>query len=147
MDRLIVIATPEELKLIKSRNNILITGVGGLNVIRSLQNVPRSTPIYNIGYAGSNSFKVGEKVSIGRVKLYHPNVQYKEPEYNLFGQTTCYTSNDFVLNTELQEPCVFDMELAFILAMGFRDVVAHKVVSDNLSFKEYKESLSNRFGG
>lgn len=138
-DRLIVVATPEEVGLVKDRSNILITGVGGLNVIRALQDVPRSTPLFNIGYAGSNFLKVGTEVSIGSVRLYHPNVDYKEPEFELFGNMLCYTSNDFVLETDIKEPCVFDMELAYILAMGFKFVTARKVVSDNLNLHQYCE--------
>ena len=138
-DGMIVVATPEEVCLTKDRSNILITGVGGLNVIRALQDVPRGTPLFNIGYAGSNILKVGTEVSIGSVRLYHPNVVYKEPEFELFGNVPCYTSNDFVLKTEIEEPCVFDMELAYILAMGFRNVTARKIVSDNLNLKQYCE--------
>ena len=136
---LIVVATPEEVGLVQDRSNILITGVGCLNVIRALQDVPRSTPLFNIGYAGSNILKVGAEVSIGSVRLYHPNVAYKEPEFELFGNVPCYTSNDFVLCTDIKEPCVFDMELAYILAMGFKYVTARKIVSDNLNLKQYSQ--------
>lgn len=53
----------------------------------------------------------------------------------------CYTSNDFVLNTDIKEPCVFDMELAYIMALGFKRVKSIKIVSDNLSIKEYEQNI------
>ena len=143
---LIVVATPEEISLVKNRKNILITGVGALNVINALRDVPRDTSIFNIGYAGSNVLKVGSEVSVGRVRLYHPNVNYTEQEFELFGNVPCFTSTDFVLDTDIKEPCVFDMELAFILALGFRNVTARKVVSDNLSLKEYKKIVEKPNG-
>ena len=57
---LIVIAEYKELKLVEQlgyiNNPILITGVGGLNVIKALKNIPRDTEILNIGYCGSNYY-------------------------------------------------------------------------------------------
>ena len=71
--------------------------------------------------------------------MYHPNVDIKEKEYLLNGDTICYTSSDFVLSTSIIEPCVFDMELAFIMALGFKNVVSEKTVSDNMNIKEFTE--------
>ena len=51
----------------------------------------------------------------------------------------CYTSNDFVTSTTIKEDCVFDMELAYIAAMGFQHLHALKIVSDNLSLHTYRE--------
>ena len=59
------------------------------------------------------------------------------------GEVDCYTSNDFVLQTTLQQPVVFDMELNTICALGF-DVVSYKIVSDNLSLKQYEEVDLNK---
>ena len=139
-----VVAMPEETRLLSEsqRENCLITGAGALNVIKSLRGIDLNTPILNVGYAGSNSLPVGSRVRIGRVFLYHPNVEIVEPEYVLDGEISCYTSNDFVLSTEMSEPCVFDMELAFILALGFKNVVSEKIVSDNLSLKEFSNVRS-----
>lgn len=52
----------------------------------------------------------------------------------------CYTSLDFVTaNMVDTNPCVFDMELALICAMGF-EVDSIKVVSDNLNYKQFKNN-------
>lgn len=143
---MIVIATKDELVLANKYKNedeeILITGVGGLNVIESLQHLDRNTPIFNIGYVGTNSLEKGKIVYINKCSLYHPNVEYEENIYELNdGDTYCYTSNDFVLETKVEEPVVFDMELAYILALGFKNVISLKVVSDNLSYDEYEVSI------
>lgn len=139
---MIVVATETEYIEAQKRwsgEKIVRTGVGGLNVIRKLQWYNRDTPIINFGYAGSNVLPIGTEVEVGEVKLNHPNVEYNEPIYNVGGTIPCFTSNDFVLSTDIKEPVVFDMELAFILAMGFTDVKSIKVVSDNLNLKEYEE--------
>ena len=143
---MIVVATEEEKKLAAEKygpDDIVVTGVGGLNVIRKLQYYNRETPILNLGYAGSNSIPIGTVVNVGGCKLYHPNVDYKEPVYKLGGDVTCYTSNDFVLHTDIKEPVVFDMELAYILALGFENVESIKIISDNLSLKQYEEEIKN----
>ena len=141
---MIVVATYEEKKRALEEygvDDIVVTGVGGLNVIRKLQYYNRETPILNFGYAGSNSLPVGTKVSVGGVRLYHPNVEYREPIFALGGDIPCYTSNDFVLQTDIKEPALFDMELAYILALGFHNVKSIKIVSDNLSLKQYEEEI------
>jgi hypothetical protein len=141
---MIVVATEEEYKLAQQRFNdkIIKTGVGALNVINKLKDLDRNAPIINFGYVGSNNIKVGTEMQIAKSKLYHPNVEYKEQEYKLESTgTTCYTSNDFVLNTDIKEPVVFDMELAYIMALGFKNVKSIKIVSDNLSLKEYEEEI------
>lgn len=136
---MIVVAMKQERKLVdfSKDNKFIITGVG-INVIKALMPLDRDTPIHNIGYAGSNCLPIGTKVNIGMVQMYHPNVDYKETIYNLSGDIPCYTSSDFVTKTDIKEPCVFDMELAYILAMGFTNVTAEKIVSDNLSVKEFE---------
>jgi len=142
--KLIVVATDEEYKLAQKRFKdqlIVKTGVGGINVLETLKNVKKSHKIVNFGYVGSNVLLIGTEVKVGKCKLYHPNVEYKEPTYKLKGDVMCYTSNDFVLQTNIQEPCVFDMELAYILALGFKNVESIKIVSDNLSLKDYEENV------
>lgn len=138
---MIVVAMEEERRLVKTDEPVLVTGVGAVNVIRAMKDIPRDTPILNIGFAGSNSIPVGSEAKIGRVALYHPNAEYDEPTFQLGGDTPCFTSCDFVLNTTIAEPCVFDMELAFILAMGFTDVSAVKTVSDTLDMEEFEKCL------
>ncbi len=143
---MIVIATNDEVKLAKEYNlkdeEIIITGVGGLNVIESLKDLDKNTPILNIGYVGSNILPKGEIVKINKTLLYHPNVEYNEPSYILNdGDTTCLTSNDFVLDTNIKEPVVFDMELAYIMALGFKNVTSIKIVSDNLNYEDYEINI------
>lgn len=141
---MIVVATEEEKKKAVKEfgtDDIVVTGVGGLNVIRKLQYYNRETPILNFGYVGSNLLPVGTKVNVGGCRLYHPNVEYREPIFTLGGDIPCYTSNDFVLHTDIKEPALFDMELAYILALGFHNVESIKIVSDNLSLKQYEEEI------
>ena len=143
-DKLIVVATDEEYKLAKKRfkkHNIIKTGVGGINVIETLKDIKRDEKIVNFGYVGSNNIPIGTELKVGLCELYHPNVQYKEKTYNLGGTIKCYTSNDFVLKTKIKEPVVFDMELAYICAMGFENLESIKIVSDNLSLKQYEEEI------
>ncbi len=133
---------------------VLVTGVGALNIMRSLRDVPRETPIINIGYVGSANYEIGSLVEVGDVRLCHPNVTYEEPTYHLRGgladeygievahkDVPIFSSVDFVLQSK-ERDCVFDMELAFIVGLGFDDVRALKIVSDNLSLHQYHD-LSN----
>ena len=130
---------------------VLVTGVGALNILRSLRNVPLDTPLINIGYVGSANYEIGSMVEVGEVKLCHPNVTYEEPTYHLrqglaeeYGISVAhkdvpiFTNVDFVLASK-ERDCVFDMELAFIVGMGFTDVRALKIVSDNLSLHAYHD--------
>lgn len=147
---LIVIAEKEELKLVEelgySGYPILITGVGGMNVIEALKNLPRDTEIMNIGYCGSNNIEIGTKVSVASVHTHHEKADFEEFANHCFITKNhdtiapCYTSTDFVTKTKIKEPCVFDMELAYICAM-FGRVWSIKVVSDNLNKKEYNKTI------
>ncbi len=139
---MIVIAMEEERKKFGPEEEVLVTGVGAINILRALQDLPRDTPIHNIGYAGSSKIPIGTRVRVGRVELYHPHYAYEEPVFQLDGDVPCYTSCDFVVETEIKEPCVFDMELAFILAMGFTNVTAEKIISDSLSKEEFQQTIS-----
>ena len=145
---LVVIAEKEELKLVEELGYgdfpILITGAGGINVIQTLKNLPKDTEILNIGYCGSNHYKIGEKLMISSVCTQRSIAIIKEKKlkckfHKHYKTTTCYTSTDFVVDTNKVIPCVFDMELAFIRAM-FDNVMSIKVVSDNLNYKEFKEN-------
>ena len=141
---MVVVATDEEYKLAKKRfkgQKIVKTGVGGINVLNTLKEADKGQKITNFGYVGSNVISIGTEIKVGECKLYHPNVEYDEPIYKLDGDITCYTSNDFVLETNIKEPVVFDMELAYILALGFKNVESIKIVSDNLSLSQYEEEI------
>ena len=141
---MIVVATDEEYILAQKRfkgAEIVKTGVGGINILNALKEADKGQEIVNFGYVGSNVIPIGTEVRIGECKLYHPNVEYEELTYKLDGDVTCYTSNDFVLSADIKEPVVFDMELAYILALGFKNVISIKIVSDNLSLKKYEEMI------
>ena len=124
---------------------VLVTGVGAINIIRALQDLPREAELFNIGYAGSAYFNLGTWVEVTEVRLNHPNVTYPEPELHLtpytlhnVKQAICYTNCDFVLASDYKD-CVFDMELAFIASLGFTRLHSFKYVSDNLSLHAYHD--------
>lgn len=151
-DMLVVIAEKEELKLVEElgygNEPILITGVGGVNVIEALKDIPRDTEILNIGHCGSNYWEVGTRLQIIAVETNHEKAQFTERVKALQVKLAekydevayCYTSTDFVTQTNKTDPCVFDMELAFIRAM-FNNVRSIKVVSDKLSLEQYKNKI------
>lgn len=142
---IIIVATEEEYEIAKKRfihNKIIKTGVGAINIINKLKDLNKKTKLLNFGYVGSNTIKIGKEIIISDVELYHPNVKYKEARYKLNNNgIKCYTYCDFVTETDITEPCVFDMELAFILALGFKNVQSIKIISDNLSLKQYEENI------
>lgn len=130
---------------------VIVTGVGALNVLQSLRDLPRDAQLLNIGYAGSANFAIGSAVVVSEARLNHPNVSYDEPQLVLdaidsrYLQNTadcisavCYSNTDFVLQSDYTD-CVFDMELAYMAGMGFRHLSSLKVVSDNLSLHAYRE--------
>lgn len=137
----------EQLGLDLSDATLVYTGVGAINIIRSLQDMDREAEVYNIGYAGSANFDLGSWVEVTEVRLNHPNVTYPEPELKLepiglsnqqVKQAVCYSNCDFVLASDYKD-CVFDMELAFIAALGFKHLHSLKHVSDNLSLHAYHD--------
>ena len=131
--------------------DIIVTGVGAINVMHTLRDIPRNAQIINIGYAGSANYEIGSVVCVEEAKLNHPCVNYPEPqlllnkipssylkgpESCLF--SVCYSNTDFVLQSDYKD-CIFDMELAYIAALGFENLVSLKIVSDNLSLHDYRE--------
>ena len=128
---------------------VIVTGVGAINIIQALSDVPREASILNIGFAGSANFNIGTVVEVTEVRLNHPNVTYPEPKLELTPfddglwpiaqqKAVCYTNCDFVMQSDYKD-CVFDMELAFIASLGFASVSALKIVSDNLSLHDYHQ--------
>ena len=137
----------EQLGLDLSDATLIYTGVGAINIIRTLQDLDREAELYNIGYAGSANFDLGTWVEVTEVRLNHPNVTYPEPELKLSAisrqlsavrQAVCYSNCDFVLASDYKD-CVFDMELAYIAALGFKNLHSLKYVSDNLSLHAYHD--------
>lgn len=144
MNKVIVVATDIEQKLAKQFFTLPVikTGVGYGNIIEKLKDLNKDTKLINVGFAGSNNINVGSIIKVKNSYLYHPNVTYDEKVYNLNGEVDCYTSNDFVLKTDIKESVVFDMELYALCALGF-DVTSYKIISDNLSLTDY-EKLENQ---
>ena len=143
MEKIIVVASNTEYEQIKPLTNLKIikTGIGTTNVIESLKNLNKNTSLVNIGYAGSNILPRGEVVKVRNCYTYHPVAgDFSEKTYNLNGKTDCYTSGDFVTHTDIKEPVVFDMELASICALGFKNIESYKVVSDTLNLNECIEA-------
>ena len=165
----------EQLGLDLRDAQLIYTGVGAINIIRSLAGLDRDAEVYNIGYVGSANFEIGTWVEVTEVRLNHPNVTYPEPELQLSPITrsvlptngrsgfrreglspitnhqspitnhqspiiksVCYTNTDFVLASDYKD-CVFDMELAFIASLGFKQLHSLKYVSDNLSLHTYHD--------
>ena len=144
----------EQLGLDLSDAQLIYTGVGAINIIRTLAGLDRDAEVYNIGYAGSANFEIGTWVEVTEVRLNHPNVTYPEPELHLSQipnqkspiknpkfeiiKSVCYTNTDFVLASDYKD-CVFDMELAFIASLGFKQLHSLKYVSDNLSLHTYHD--------
>ena len=131
--------------------DIIVTGVGAINVMHTLRDLPRNAKIINIGYAGSANYAIGSAVCVKEVRLNHPCVSYPEPELHLqvlpagymqkveeVIESVCYSNTDFVLQSDYRD-CVFDMELAYIAALGFENLCSIKIVSDNLSLHTYRE--------
>ena len=151
MRRVVAIATPQERHLIKKfltdedYESVVITGVGGTNVIRTLRSYPQDTHIINIGFAGSATIPKGSFVKVKQVSLYHEKCDYQEPIMKIGNEgVNCYTSCDFV-GDKTAENSVYDMELAFIAALGFLKVESIKVISDSIDYKEYASDHTDLF--
>lgn len=142
-EQIITIATPAELELVKRHPEfsgipVIITGVGPLCVIRAMRDVPKETQIINIGYAGSVDLEIGREYRVGSCALFH-KVDFESPEFIIDSGIECYSSSDFV--TEATEKgCAFDMELAFIRALGFQRICAYKTISDHCNYNEYEQT-------
>ena len=151
MKPIIVVATEEEEEIAKKRfkgHKIIKTGVGGINVVRTLKNIPKWHEITNFGYAGSDHLPIGTEVKVGYCSHYH-DTEYDEIAYWKLGtiedQIWCYTSDEFVEEYDGGHAgfagVIFDMELAYILALGFKKVESIKIISDNLSLNQYEENI------
>lgn len=150
---IIIAAKASELEIldedvINNAEKIIITGVGGMNAVKKiLQAVnPSEEDALNVGYVGSNSIEIGKRVQISATGTHHPGVEFKEKLIQLDqidigqGAVPCYTSTDFVTQTNIKEPAVFDMELAFIAGLNWHSLSAIKQVSDNLNLEQYERS-------
>ena len=157
----IIVATNQEKEMVdkflgesqsRERGRVVIqTGAGISNALDSLLPLPHDTPVLNIGFAGSNQLGKSGIFTVKEVRHYHPNVNFDRPEPVLLltpapglEGAICYTSQDFVHDTKITEPVLFDMELAIIarLYQG-QPVTSIKIVSDNLDLEEYTDTVSH----
>mgnify|MGYP003311053915 CR=1 FL=1 len=140
---LVVVANADEKKKaqkIFKNHQIKVIGEGFYQVLIHLKEISKKQPIINFGMAGSAGFKIGEKVEIGTSKLLHVgDFKIKDKTFKLSNSgVVCYTANSFVTKNETKlKKCVFDMELYYILALGYNVVKSVKIISDNLSLKQY----------
>ena len=106
----------------------------------------------NVGMVGSNNLGVGTVTMIDKSYSYGFDMrmfdgkQYEGPcsPYELDKLTNvsindCYTSDAFVLKTDIKEDVVFDMELNAIITFPFKKKYSIKVVSDSLSNNEFED--------
>lgn len=148
--RYLVVATEDELILPAAREQIdgrrvIVTGVGGTNVIRALRDIPKDADILNVGYCGSANFAVGTALTIGRARLYHPNVEFAEQTFILgSGAGLCLTAGDFVNEADIPTDAVVDMELAYICALGFTNLKSIKIVSDHFDYDQYEKTIKDK---
>lgn len=146
----ILVAMEKEAQYINCPNaKVIVTGIGVNNVIKTLsqaimnKEISEKDTIINVGYAGSTCFNIGDIVRVNGVKRFKPSRTITEEAYPLeigpFSNDKvagCYTADDFIEDTK-DIPLV-DMELFYIRAF-FDNLIAFKIVSDNLSEKDYEE--------
>ena len=105
----------------------------------------------NIGMVGSNNLNVGDVVIVNKSYGYNFDLtMFGAPLYTAlyspFNMDTisnnklipCYTSDSFVLSTDIKEASVFDMELNSIITFPFKKKYSIKIVSDSLDNKAYE---------
>lgn len=135
---------------------VILMGVGAGNVIRTCSQLPQGTRVINIGYAGSNALPIG---TVAMVSASHRLVN---GSYNFTDHANplplsvpagvaaypCHTNNDFVTQSDLTDPTLFDMELNYIAAFTPRlELVASiKIVSDNLSIDAFRNNALRESG-
>lgn len=141
----------------KGNLELVITNVSRNGITSSLVNLIYKYNInykdyimINVGMVGSNNLKVGEVVMATKSLGYHFNLTpFGDPLYHALNspfnldkianikEATCYTSDGFVLETDIKEDAIFDMELNAIVNFPFKKYYSIKVVSDSLNNKEY----------
>ena len=71
--------------------------------------------------------------------LYHSfNSPYNLDNINNIDTIDCYTSDGFVLKTDIEEPVIFDMELNAIIPFSKNKLYSIKIVSDTLDASKYR---------
>lgn len=141
----------------KDNLELIITDVSRNGITSALVNLIykyninyKDYTVINIGMVGSNNLKVGEVVMATKSLGYHfdltpfgdllyhaLNSPFNLEKIDNIKEATCYTSDGFVLETNIKEDAIFDMELNAIVNFPFKKYYSIKVVSDSLNNKEY----------
>jgi hypothetical protein len=123
---------------------IFQTGIGGSNVIKSLQKlrVNSDDKIINVGYVGSTCYKTGEIKSVHLSEKLYPSITIKEPARHIkpidgLEAAVCYTADNFYENKDRKDVPLVDMELYYI-SLILPQVQSIKIVSDNAHYQSYK---------
>jgi len=157
MDKNIIILAAEEAEFRKCKEyfpeyECVLMGVGAGNVIKTCAALPEGTRVVNIGYAGSNELAIGTVTAVSeshRLVLGSYDFTDHANPLRLSGDGfPCYTGNDFVTETALTSPALFDMELNYIAAFSphIELVASIKVVSDNLSLDAFRNNALRETG-
>lgn len=149
----------------KDNIELIITGVSRNGITNSLVNHIYKYKvdlhdyiIINFGLVGSNKLEVSTIAIVNNSfayhmdttmfgdKLYHGiNSPYKLDTIDTLYRVDCYTSDGFVLNTNIKEPVIFDMELNALTCFPHKRLYSIKVVSDCLNSDNYRNfKLENK---
>ena len=117
----------------------------GISCVDGLPETTEDDVIINIGYAGSNNLPVGSIVEPSEVVELATGERMAVDKVFDCSSYPCFTSNDFVTETNIVEPCVFDMELYMISKLKHKALYSLKIVSDNLNLSDceaYNDELA-----
>ena len=145
-------------KLFGTDYEIRRIGVGPRNAIRAAkrlldERVPCNTEVMLFGFAGSNNLPLGTFVYASDSAMHCPLAKYEDPFEQMMPLARpslpnaptlgvpCFTSADFVTETRVCSPAIFDMELGFMAEL-WPSITAWRIVSDNLDGDEFKEFLA-----
>ncbi len=154
-----IILTPmkEEYEIAQERfglnHKIILLGVGPRNALNTLLELklPRyADNIMLFGYAGSKTLPVGTEVFVTESYIHqHYGANYEDPPCRLIRPkiegvpelgVPCYSSSDFVTESDIKESAIFDMELGFVTILHPR-VTCWRRVSDGLKLDEFYETI------
>ena len=91
----------------------------------------------NVGMVGSNNLKIGDVYMVNNSYGYN----YSPFKLNTLSNVKlcdCYTSDSFVLSTNIKSDALFDMELNSIVTFPFKKIYSIKLISDSLSNVEFE---------
>lgn len=139
---LVIVANKAEAKIAKKlfkNHQIKVIGEGFYQVLTNLKGISKKQPLINFGMAGGVGYKINQTVEVGTSKLLTTTRNIKSKTFKLSNSgVVCYTANDFVLrNNTKNQKCIFDMELYYILALGYNVIKSIKLISDNLDLDRY----------